>query len=57
LSALLADFFVLRLAFVSVLRSAADPQIHGSSLTTLASYIIGGIASYWLIDLVPGSWT
>jgi len=57
LSAFLAVFFVFRPAFVSVLRSAADSQIHGSSLTTPASYIIGSIASYWLIDRVAGFWT
>jgi len=31
-------------------------DVHWTSLTTPASYIIGGLASYWLIDRISGFW-
>ena len=54
--ALLVGFFVLRPAFVRLLRSAGDNDVHWSSLTTPASYVIGSVASYWMIDRIAGFW-
>ncbi len=54
--ALLAGFLALRPIFVRLLRSAQDQQVHWSSLTSPASYLIGTVASYWLIDRVAGFW-
>ncbi len=52
---LLAIFFVLR-PLLSRLLQANDESVHWTTLTTPASYIIGGIASYWLIDRITGFW-
>jgi hydrogenase/urease accessory protein HupE len=54
--ALLAGFFLLRPVFVRLLLSARDHEVHWSSLTAPASYFIGSIASYWLIDRVWSFW-
>jgi hydrogenase/urease accessory protein HupE len=54
--ALLAAFFILRPAFVQLLRSARDSDVHWSSLTMPASYLIGTVASYWMIDRIAGFW-
>ena len=56
IGALLAGFFLLRPVFVRVLRSARDSEVHWRSLTIPASYAIGSIASYWMIDRVTGFW-
>ncbi len=53
---LLIAFFVLRPAFVRLLRSAKDGDVHWSSLTAPASYIIGAVASMWMIERVAGFW-
>ena len=53
--ALLTGFVVLRPVLVRLLRSARDQQVHWSSLTSPASYVIGAVASYWLIDRSPYS--
>ena len=53
---LLVGFFVLRPVFRRLLRSARDHEVHWSSLTAPASYVIGSIASYWLIDRVAAFW-
>jgi hydrogenase/urease accessory protein HupE len=53
---LLAAFFILRPAFVQMLRSARDSDVHWSSLTMPASYLIGTVASYWMIDRIAGFW-
>ncbi len=50
--ALLAAFFIVRPVLVSVLRSAADQELRWTSLTQPASYVIGCIASYWMIERV-----
>jgi hydrogenase/urease accessory protein HupE len=55
--ALLAAFFVLRPLLVRVLRWGPDDAVHWSSLTIPASYVIGSIASYWMIDRVSGFWS
>ena len=52
IGALLVGFFVLRPAFLHMLRSAVDHRVHWRSLTTPTSYVIGSIASYWMIDHV-----
>lgn len=54
--ALLIGFFVLRPALKRLLLSARDHEVHWSSLTAPASYAIGSIASFWLIDRVSGFW-
>ena len=53
---LLVAFFVLRPAFVRLLRSAKDGDVHWSSLTAPASYLIGTVASFWMIERVVGFW-
>ena len=53
---LLTGFFVLRPAFVHMLRSTEDHSVHWRSLTMPASYVIGSIASYWMIDRISGFW-
>jgi hydrogenase/urease accessory protein HupE len=54
--ALVTAFLVLRPAFVRLLRSASDNDVHWSSLTVPASYLIGTIASMWMIERVAGFW-
>jgi len=53
--ALLAAFFVLRPVLSRLLQTDGE-DVHWTSLTTPASYVIGGIASYWLIGRVAGFW-
>jgi hydrogenase/urease accessory protein HupE len=54
--ALLAAFFALRPVLVSLLRSSRDRDVHWTMLTVPASYVIGSVAMYWLIDRVSGFW-
>jgi len=54
--ALVTAFLVLRPAFVRLLRSASDSDVHWSSLTVPASYLIGAVASMWMIERVAGFW-
>jgi len=54
--ALVTAFMVLRPAFVRLLRSATDNDVHWSSLTVPASYLIGTVASMWMIERVAGFW-
>ena len=54
--ALLAGFFILRPLFVRLLRSSADEAVHWTALTVPAAYVIGSIASYWMIDRISGFW-
>jgi hydrogenase/urease accessory protein HupE len=54
--ALVGAFLVLRPAFVRLLRSASDNDVHWSSLTVPASYLIGAVASMWMIERVAGFW-
>ena len=51
---LLAAFFALRPALIRLLESPKDPVTHWESLTVPASYVIGCIASYWMIDRIAG---
>lgn len=53
--ALLAGFFVIRPLLRRLLTTDGD-EMHWTSLTTPAAYIIGGVASYWLIDRISGFW-
>jgi hypothetical protein len=54
--ALLTGFFILRPAFVWLVRSAKETDGHWSSLTVPASYLIGAVASMWMIERVAGFW-
>ena len=54
--ALLAAFFIVRPVLVSVLRSAADQEMRWTSLTQPASYVVGCVASYWMIERVARFW-
>lgn len=53
---LIVAFFALRPALVRLLRTPSDPVTHWESLTVPASYVIGSIASYWMIDRISGFW-
>ena len=55
LLALVAVFLVLRPVLQRLLL-ARDHEVHWAWITTPASYVIGGLASYWLIDRVTGFW-
>ncbi len=52
--ALLVAFLLVRPALVRYLKPEPGAIPHWTSLTTPASYIIGGLASYWMIDRVTG---
>jgi hypothetical protein len=54
--ALLVAFFALRPGLARLLKTPSDPVTHWESLTVPASYVIGSIASYWMIDRVAGFW-
>ena len=53
---LLATYVLVRPILVAVLKSTDDRMVHWTSVTVPASYIVGGIASYWLIDRVSSFW-
>ena len=55
LLALVTLFFVARPLLKRLV--SAQNALHWDWLTTPASYVIGGIASYWLIDRIAGFWT
>ena len=57
LSALLLGVLVMRPVFMWLLRSAQDNELRWSSLTMPASFVIGSIASYWMIDRIAGFWS
>jgi hydrogenase/urease accessory protein HupE len=54
--ALLTVFFATRPLLARVLRWGKDSEVHWTSLTMPASYLIGAIASYWMIDRISGFW-
>ena len=54
--ALMAGFFALRAAYTRLSQATAGDDVHWSSLTTPASFVIGSVASYWMIDRVAGFW-
>jgi hydrogenase/urease accessory protein HupE len=54
--ALLILFFALRPLLRRVLRWGEESEVHWTSLTMPASYLIGAIASYWMIDRISGFW-
>jgi hypothetical protein len=39
-----------------MLRSVEDNSVHWRSLTMPASYVIGSIASYWMVDRISSFW-
>jgi hypothetical protein len=53
---LIVAFFLLRPVAVSLLPSEDKAAPHWTTVTTPASYVIGGIACYWMIDRVAGFW-
>lgn len=53
---LLVAFFALRPLLVRSLQWGPDDAVHWTSLTIPASYVIGSVASYWMIDRVSGFW-
>jgi len=55
-AALLAAFFILRPVFTRLLQSARDNEVHWTSLTVPASYFIGSVASFWMIQRIAGFW-
>ena len=55
LLALVAVFLVTR-PLLKRLLSAQDHEVHWTWITTPSSYVIGGLASYWLIDRISGFW-
>ena len=54
--ALLVAFLALRPALTRLLSAAKDPVTHWEALTVPASYVIGCVASYWMIDRIAGFW-
>ncbi len=54
--ALLVSFFVFRPALRRLLWSARNHEVHWTSLTAPASYVIGSIASFWMIERISGFW-
>ena len=56
LLALIVAFLALRPLLLRLVRAGRDEDVHWSTLTIPASYVIGSIASYWMIDRVSGFW-
>jgi hypothetical protein len=54
--ALLFTFYLLRPLAVRVFSMATGKPMHWTSLTTPASYFIGSVASFWMIERVAGFW-
>jgi hydrogenase/urease accessory protein HupE len=54
--ALLVGFFVLRAAYLRVSQATEAGELHWSGLTTPASFVIGSVASYWMIGRIAGFW-
>ena len=55
LLALIAVFLVVRPVLQRLLLARED-EVHWTWITTPASYVIGGLASYWLVDRITGFW-
>jgi hypothetical protein len=53
---LLVGFFMLRAAYLRISQAAEAAELHWSALTTPASFVIGSVASYWMITRVAGFW-
>jgi len=53
---LLVGFFVLRAAYLRVSQATEAGELHWSGLTTPASFVIGSVASYWMIARIAGFW-
>jgi hypothetical protein len=54
--ALVAGFFVLRPLLLPIVREDDGRPPHWTTLTTPASYAVGIIAAYWMIDRINGFW-
>ena len=53
---LIGAFIIFRPILTRLLGADRDLGVHWESLTTPASYVIGGVASYWMIDRIAGFW-
>jgi hypothetical protein len=49
-------FVIAVLAAFVVFRVVADMKVREATLTRPASYVIGTVASYWMIERVAGFW-
>ena len=54
--ALLAAFLLLRPLLVRLISRQGEAESHWELVTIPASYVIGGIAVYWMIDRIAGFW-
>ena len=54
--ALVAGFFLLRPLLLRIVRGEDGSPPHWTTLTTPASYAVGIIAAYWMIDRINGFW-
>ena len=52
----MAGFFVLRAAYLRVSQADEAGAPHWSALTSPASFVIGSVASYWMITRIAGFW-
>ncbi len=55
-AALLVAFFVLRPALSRLLLSTRDGLTHWTTATVPASYVIGSLAGFWVIERIAGFW-
>ena len=56
LLALIVAFLTLRPLLRRVLRVDDTKGVRWESITTPASYVIGGVAAYWMIERIAGFW-
>lgn len=54
--ALLVAFFLLRPLLVRLISQRDDAESHWELVTVPASYVIGSVAAYWMIDRIAGFW-
>jgi len=54
--AVLAAYFLLKPIMARLLLSARGGEVHWSTATVPANYVIRSIASYWMIDRITGFW-
>ena len=52
----MAGFFVLRAAYLRVSQADEAGALHWSALDSPASFVIGSVASYWMITRIAGFW-
>ena len=54
--ALLLAFYLIRPVLIRVFSTARELSMHWTTLTTPVGYVVGSLASYWMIDRVAGFW-